>query len=259
MRPLQRHQPEVSLSHAAFGDLRRLAIRRPERPTARGRAIPIGPMARRASASPTGWATRPSSAAASASSISPTRKTTTRRPGFSVTIALHQHLHRRPFPSACVNPLVSGNACANGAPTGPYSIVDPFPTGLAQPTGPAAGALANLGNSTNSDMLHYKIPRTYQYSLGVQRQLPGAIVLDVSFAGNYNIYTDYGQNYGNPQDAAGIALQQQAINDPTIISRQVPNPVRRRRAQQFRAGVERYGRGRSRSTITIRCGIPAKT
>ena len=102
--------------------------------------------------------------------------------------------------------------------------MNPFPTGLAQPTGPAAGALANLGNSPNGDMLHYKIPRTYQYSLGIQRQLPGAIVLDVSFAGNYNLYTDYGQNYGNPQDAAGIALQQQAIEDPTIISRQVPNP-----------------------------------
>jgi Carboxypeptidase regulatory-like domain len=144
--------------------------------------------------------------------------------GFSVTSPYITTFTGGQYPSACVNPLVSGNACANGTPTGPYSIVNPFPTGLAQPTGPAAGALANLGNSPNGDMLHYKIPRTYQYSLGIQRQLPGAIVLDVSFAGNYNLYTDYGQNYGNPQDAAGIALQQQAINDPTIISRQVPNP-----------------------------------
>jgi hypothetical protein len=144
--------------------------------------------------------------------------------GFSVSTPYISTFTNGQFPSACVNPLVTGNACANGVPTGPYSLVNPFPTGLAQPTGPAAGALANLGNSPNGDMLHYKIPRTYQYSLGVQRQLPGNMVIDVSFAGNYNIFTDYGQNYGNPQDALGIALQQQAINDPTILSRGVPNP-----------------------------------
>ncbi len=74
-------------------------------------------------------------------------------------------------------------------------------------------------------MLHYKIPRTYQYSLGIQRQLPKSFLLDVSFAGNYNIYTDYGQSYGNQQNAAGIALQQAAMNDPTFFSRQVPNPM----------------------------------
>jgi hypothetical protein len=144
--------------------------------------------------------------------------------GFSVSTPYVNTFTGGQYPSACVNPLVSGNPCASGVPTGPYSLVNPFPTGLATATGPAAGGLANLGNGINGDMLHYKIPRTYQYSLGVQRQLPGALVLDVSFAGNYNLYTDYGQNYGNPQDALGIALQQQAINDPTIYSRQVPNP-----------------------------------
>jgi len=145
--------------------------------------------------------------------------------GFSVSTPYINTFTGGQFPSACNNPLVSGNPCLNGVPTGPYSLVNPFPTGLATATGPAAGAIANIGNGINGDMLHYKIPRTYQYSLGLQRQLPGNIVLDVSFAGNYNIYTDYGQNYGNPQDALGIALQQQAMNDPTIYSRQVPNPL----------------------------------
>ncbi len=144
--------------------------------------------------------------------------------GFSVSTPYINTFTGGQFPSACVNPLVAGSPCTNGVPTGPYSLVNPFPTGLATATGPAAGALANLGSGTNGDMLHYKIPRTYQYSLGVQRQLPGSILLDVSFAGNYNIYTDYGQSYGNQQNAAGIALQQQAINDPTFFSRQLPNP-----------------------------------
>jgi hypothetical protein len=151
-------------------------------------------------------------------------KNNTSQTGFSVTTSYINTFTSGQFPSACNNPLVNGNPCASGVPTGPYSLVNPFPSGLSSATGPAAGALANLGNSPNGDMLHYKIPRTYQYSLGVQRQIPGGIVLDVSFAGNYNLYTDYGQNYGNPQDALGIGLQQQAMNDTTFFSRAVPNP-----------------------------------
>jgi hypothetical protein len=144
--------------------------------------------------------------------------------GFSITTPYLSTFDGGQFPSACVNPLSSGNPCAN-APTGPYSIVNPFPTGLAAAPGSSAGALANIGNGSNSNMLHYKIPRTYQYSLGIQRQLPKNFLLDVSFAGNYNIYTDYSQSYGNQQNAAGIALQQMAMNDPTFFSRQVPNPM----------------------------------
>jgi hypothetical protein len=145
--------------------------------------------------------------------------------GFSITTPYLSTFDGGLLPSACSNPLVGGNPCANGAPTGPYSIVDPFPTGLAAAPGSSAGALANIGNGSNSNMLHYKIPRTYQYSLGIQRQLPKAFLLDVSFAGNYNIYTDYSQSYGNQQNAAGIALQQAAMNDPTFFSRQAPNPM----------------------------------
>jgi hypothetical protein len=145
--------------------------------------------------------------------------------GFSVTTPYLNTFDGGLLPSACSNPLVTGGPCASGAPTGPYSIVNPFPTGLAAASGTSAGALANIGNGTNGDMLHYKIPRTYQYSLGIQRQLPKAFLFDVSFAGNYNIYTDYGQSYGNQQNAAGIALQQAAMNDPTFFTRQVPNPM----------------------------------
>ena len=42
------------------------------------------------------------------------------------------------------------------------------------------------------DPRHYKIPRTYQYSLGFQRQLPRNIVADIAFSGNLAIYGAYG-------------------------------------------------------------------
>jgi hypothetical protein len=127
------------------------------------------------------------------------------------------------LPSACVNPI-GPNTCATGAPTGPYSLVNPFPVGLTQPLGTSQGALANVGQGSTSINLHYKIPRTYQYSLEIQRQLPKNILFDISFDGNYNLYTDSSVNLGHIADAAGLAQQQLAMNDATFFSRQVPNP-----------------------------------
>jgi hypothetical protein len=127
------------------------------------------------------------------------------------------------IPSACVNPLGPNN-CATGVPTGPYSLVNPFPVGLTQPQGTSQGPLANVGQGSYSFELHYKIPRTYQYSLGIQRQLPGNVLFDLSFAGNYNLYTDSSLDMGHIQGAQGVANQQTAINDGTFFSRQVANP-----------------------------------
>lgn len=130
-----------------------------------------------------------------------------------------------PFPSACYNPIsgLNSSQCAT-APTGPYSLVNPFPLGYTAADGSAAGALANLGQGANGDWNHYKTPRTYQYSLGFQRQLPKNMILDVSFAGNYALYDRDSHDIGNPQDALGLQLQQMAINDPTFFTKQLPNP-----------------------------------
>lgn len=128
-----------------------------------------------------------------------------------------------PFPSACYNPIsgLGTNSCAN-APTGPYSLVNPYPLGLT--SAPGVVANANLGQGANGDWNHYKTPRTYQYSLGFQRQLPWSTLLDVSFAGNYALYDRDSQDLGAPQDALGLQYQQLAINDPTFYTRQLTNP-----------------------------------
>jgi len=130
-----------------------------------------------------------------------------------------------PMPSSCYNPIsgLSNNMCAT-APTGPYSLVNPFPLGLTAAAGASAGATANLGQGANGDPLHYKTPRTYQYSLGLQRQLPHNMIVDASFAGNYALYDRDSFNQGNPQDAYGLQLQQMAMNDPNFFTRQLPNP-----------------------------------
>jgi Carboxypeptidase regulatory-like domain len=130
-----------------------------------------------------------------------------------------------PLPSACYNPIngMNSNQCAT-APTGAYSLVNPYPLGLTPVAGPAAGALANLGQGPNGDWNHYKTPRTYQYSLGFQRQLPKNMLLDVSFAGNYALYDRDSFDQGHYTDAYGLQLQQIAMNDPSFFSTQLPNP-----------------------------------
>ena len=90
--------------------------------------------------------------------------------------------------------------------------------------GTADGLLANIGQGSTSLPLHYKTPRTYQYSLGVQQQLPHAMIIDVSFAGNYALYDRDSQDLGSYQNAAGYDARQTAMNDPTFFTRTLANP-----------------------------------
>ena len=139
--------------------------------------------------------------------------------GFSQTTNYTTSLDGGRTPSACAN-----GGCGNGPPTGPYSLVNPFPQGLAAPLQAAGGALVNIGNGVGFESRHYKVPRTYQYSFGFQRELPGAIVADVSYSGNFQVFETYGFDMNWPAGQAGLALQNQAIADPTFYSTTIANP-----------------------------------
>ena len=104
---------------------------------------------------------------------------------------------------------------------GAYSLANAFPGGISLPLGAAGGLLTNVGNGGISfDPPHFKIPRTYQYSFGFEHELPGRILLESSYTGNYQIYV----NLGYDMNAQGLAAQQQAIADPNYYSRTLPNP-----------------------------------
>jgi hypothetical protein len=139
--------------------------------------------------------------------------------GFSQTTNYTASLDGGRTPSAC-----AGGTCASGPPTGPYSLVNPYPNGIAVPPGASAGPMAGIGNGVSFNPPHYKMPRTYQYSLGFQRQLPFGMVADLSFSGNKQIFADYDFDMNWPEGAAGLALQSKAIEDPTFYSTTVNNP-----------------------------------
>jgi hypothetical protein len=64
------------------------------------------------------------------------------------------------------------------------TLSDPFPTGLAQPIGSSQGLLTQIGTGLTFVNPEHVIPYIHQYSLGVQRELPWRMKLDVSYVGS---------------------------------------------------------------------------
>ena len=139
--------------------------------------------------------------------------------GFSQSTSYTANTFDPKTPSACAN-----SACVNGPPTGPYSLVDPFPQGIASPLKAAGGAMTAIGNGVGYEPAKYRVPRTYQYSLGFQHELPKGIVAEISFSGNSQIFETYGFDMNWPSGEAGLALQNKAIADTTFYSTTVNNP-----------------------------------
>jgi hypothetical protein len=67
---------------------------------------------------------------------------------------------------------------------------------------------------------HYKIPRTYQYSFGLQREFPHDILVEATYAGNYQIYIESGFN----QNRWSLTDNTIGFNDNNYLNRNLPNP-----------------------------------
>ena len=104
--------------------------------------------------------------------------------------------------------------------SGAYSLTNPFPNGFARPTGSTLGILTNVGNGVGYDPAGFRIPRTYQVSFGIQRELRAGIVAEISYAGNLQNHINLSQNLNHEP----MADQLQAIADPAYFTRPLPNP-----------------------------------
>jgi hypothetical protein len=65
----------------------------------------------------------------------------------------------------------------------PTSISNPFPTGIQPPSGRSLGALTNLDSNISYVDQNRKAPRVQQYSVDVQRELPGNMAVTASYEG----------------------------------------------------------------------------
>ena len=119
--------------------------------------------------------------------------------------------------------LAQGLTPAAGAnPTGPYSLANPFPLGITAPTGNSLGLGTNVLNSISINNPQYRIPRTYQASIGFERQLPGQINLEVSYSFNREIYVPVSYNMDN--SPANLTQLSQAFANGNLLSHSLPNP-----------------------------------
>lgn len=106
------------------------------------------------------------------------------------------------------------------------TTANPFPTGLIPPAGAGGGLATNLGQSLTAYFRPNKQGYGPRWSLGIQRILPGQIVLDTSYVGNRGTRLDVSQEY-NATPAQYLSRSPE--RDPEtidLLSRTFTNPFR---------------------------------
>jgi hypothetical protein len=78
-------------------------------------------------------------------------------------------------------PLV---ASVDGGITPAASLSNPYPAGLDKPVGSSQGLATLVGRGFTYHNYGRTIPYVHQFSIGAQRELPGRMVLDVSYVGS---------------------------------------------------------------------------
>jgi hypothetical protein len=91
-------------------------------------------------------------------------------------------------------------ASINGNETPYTSLSNPFPNGILQPVGLAAGSFTGMGLNDDIWSPNGKAIRVQQYSVDIERQLPGGVAVKLAYMGTKgaNLPWDMNQNVLNP-------------------------------------------------------------
>ncbi len=99
-----------------------------------------------------------------------------------------------------------------------FYLKDGFPTPLTQPLGSVLGPSAFLSQGVTYDQADQKTPSSQQWNFGIQRQIRGGWVFDMSYTGNrgnHLVAGGYNMNQLNPQYDTDLK---------TALQNTVPNP-----------------------------------
>ena len=77
----------------------------------------------------------------------------------------------------------SQNTILTSSRSNPTTFENPFPNGIELPSGNSRGALTNLDSNISYVDQNRTAPRVHQFSVDLQRELPGNIGLTVSYMG----------------------------------------------------------------------------
>jgi len=145
------------------------------------------------------------------------RSKTTIRGGYGLFWAPFTFGLANPLGYSYATPYVASN---NGNATPANSLSNPFPSGIQQPIGNGAGALAGIGGQNiafYSNSAHST--RVHQFSLDVQHELPGGFVIDVGVVGSVT----HNLIQGTP-DININQLPDQYLSLGSALNSAVPNP-----------------------------------
>lgn len=118
-----------------------------------------------------------------------------------------------------INTLTAGQFPSGGL-TGAYSLENPWPGGVVRPAGASRGIETNIGLGVSYDPPNRLIPRTYQYSYTIERQLPWSMVLELSYSGSRTVKENVSFNHNIMPREDWEAAQ----SNPNFYSARVPNP-----------------------------------
>ena len=79
-------------------------------------------------------------------------------------------------------------ASNDGNATPATYINNPFPAGLAKPTGSTLGDLTGIGQSLSIIDQNARSPRVQQYSIDIQRELPFGVAVEVAYVGSHSTH-----------------------------------------------------------------------
>lgn len=99
-------------------------------------------------------------------------------------------------------------------------ISNPFPTGFAPLTGNSQGLLTEIGQAIDEPLPNPKSTYTENWSMGIQRELPSAILIDATYVGNHGV-----QLIENGEATVNLnQLTPQQVSQGASLLTQVPNP-----------------------------------
>jgi trimeric autotransporter adhesin len=89
-----------------------------------------------------------------------------------------------PIATVGYNQTTSPSASVDNNQTPALNLTNPFPSGILQPVGNSLGALTGIGQSFSLVDPSAKSPYVQQFSLDVQRELPGGVATEIGFVGS---------------------------------------------------------------------------
>ena len=123
---------------------------------------------------------------------------------------------------AVSNAIVTSN---DGGRTPTYALGNPWPTGIQDPPGSSLGPQTFLGRNPSFSNPDFIVPNVHQFSVGIQRELPAKISLDMTYAGSrsYDIEGNFG-GYNEPSAAYQALCDVTLGGSRTLCDQQVTNP-----------------------------------